>query len=191
MLDDNKKWISKGNMGCTFASVFAKNPERCGWKTIHIRKSTDKLIIPEDACILSIQFPHRWSKYTICSWAKRNGFYIEKIEEDLVGLRYDFDFGTAWVQYFGLDSHVVTRQAPIPELCMKVAKPKDYYHKVGFEGILHMAHASIKGLSKLVTDKLWETSHLKTTEKLGHKAGKEEASKVTWKIDKVWKKIGI
>lgn len=183
LLDVNKVWISKGNMGCTFASVFAKNPERCGWKTIKIKDYTDKMEIPKEACILSIQFPDWWGIPYVRAWAISEGFYEEFLGDGLRGLRYDFPFGTAWVQYFGKDSHVVTRQTPIPELCFKVAEPKDYYHKVGFEGILHMAHASIKGLSKLVCNKLWETSHLKTTEKLGHKAGKKEASKVTWKID--------
>lgn len=170
-------------MGCTFASVFAKNPDRCGWKTITINNTLEKLHIPEGCLMLSVQFPKHTSLQDVREWALSNGFYEEVVDEGLVGLRYDFDFGTAWVQYFGVDSHVSTRRTPIPELCMKVAKPKDYYHKVGWNGILHMAHASIKGLSKLVCDKLWETSYKKTTEKLGYKAGKEEASKVTWKID--------
>lgn len=182
MLDANKIWASKGNIGCTFASLFSKSPSKIGWETININSKDDKLVIPKPAFILSIQFPTDWNKNMVRDWALLNNFYEEEVSPNLKGLRYKVNSLVAWVQYFGLDSHVKTRQAPIPELTLCLKLPMKYYWKVGFDGILHVAHASVKGLKDKIVDKLWETSHSNTTKRLGHKAGKNEAGKVTWKI---------
>lgn len=182
ILDENKVWASKGHIGCTFASLFAKAPEKIGWETIQINSLEDKLHIPKSAFILSIQFPKSWDKSTVRLWALNNGFYEEKVGEDLVGLRYSVNSLVAWVQYFGQDSHVKTRQSPIPELTLALKLPAKYYWKVGFNGILHVAHASVQGIKDKIADKLWDTSHSNTTKRLGHKAGTNEAGKVTWKI---------
>lgn len=181
-MDKNKEWMSRGNIGCTFAALFAKNPESIGWNTINIQWINQRLEIPKDTFILSIQFPDYWDYTTVRVWAERNGFYEEELGSGLIGLRYKQNSIVSWVQYFGQDSHVSTRKSPIPELCLCLKLPTKYYWKVGFSGILHLAHASVKGVKNKIADKLWETSYSNTTKRLGKKAGKEEAGKVTWKI---------
>lgn len=181
MEDLNKKWMQNANnIGCTFASLFAKNPEAVGWVTI---VNPDKFIIPSKAFIVSLQFPNKSKEYVL-EWALNNGFYLERIDENNTGLRYTINGVISWVQYFGFDSHVKTRQAPIPEIMLCVKLPKKYYFEVGFNGILHLAHASIKGLSKLKLDKLWQTSHNKTKEVLGYKPTIKEAAKTTFNNEK-------
>jgi len=175
----NRKWMCNSkNIGCTFASLFARNPELVGWKTI---VNPDKLEIPNDALILSLQFPNM-NKETVLEWALANGFYLEDIGEGNSGLRYKIGKEISWVQYFGLDSHVKTRQAPIPELMMCVRLPKKYYWKVGFKGILHLAHASVEGIKNIKVDKMWETSFKRTEKSLGHKPSLKEAAKCTYHV---------
>lgn len=177
MQDENKKWMSNSkNIGCTFAALFAKNPKSVGWKTI-VNPHTFE--IPNDAFILSLQFP-MGDIATVLSWAIRKGFYIEHLEGKNIGLRYKIGDQISWVQYFGPDSHVKTRQAPIPELMMCVKLPAKYYMKVGFKGILHLAHASIEGIKSMKVDKMWETSFKRTEKSLGHKPTLREAAKTTY-----------
>lgn len=181
-MDKNKKWMSEGKVGCTFATLFAKEPHKIMWETIKINNVWDKLKIPKTAFILSIQFPKEWDKSNVTAWALANDFALENVDTNLSGLRYKASKGlTSWVQYFGPDSHVKTIQAPIPELCLCLKLPTQYYFKVGFEGVLHLAHASVKGLTEKVADALWKSSHRNTEKILGKKAGKEEAAKVTFK----------
>lgn len=183
-MDENKKWMQTGKVGCTFAALFAKNPKSVGWETIQITCDEQQLVIPKGAFILSIQFPSDWDSDRVSRWAISNGgFYQETIKPGLIGLRYKVGSLVSWVQYFGQDSHVITRQAPICELMMCIKLPPHYYFKVGFTGILHLAHASVKGLKSRIADKLWETSHTNTTKRLGHPASHEEAGKVTFKIN--------
>lgn len=175
-MDLNKKWMSTGKTGCTFAALFAKNPEKVGWVTI---VNPDKFSIPPKCFILSIQFASK-TQSEVIKWALENGFYLEDIGEGNKGLRYKIKDSIAWVQYFGLDSHVKTRQSPVPELMMCVRLPKKYYFKVGFNGILHLAHASIQGLKDSISDKLWDTSYSNTKKRLGHSPTLKEASKTTF-----------
>lgn len=178
MKDQNKIWMSNSkNIGCTFAAIFAKNPESIGWKTV---VNPVSLSIPEDAMIFSIQFPEG-NKESVLKWALDNGFYLESLDEKNVGLRYKVDGKSiSWVQYFGPDSHVKTRQAPIPELSMCVKLPAKYFVKVGFKGILHLAHASVASLSPKKAEKLWQTSFERTEKSLGHKPSLKEAAKTTY-----------
>lgn len=176
MKDLNKEWMSKGKIGCTFASLFAKDPEKIGWKTI---QSPLLFFIPKDCSVLSIQFDGK-NKQEVIDWALNNGFYLQDEKDNCIGLRYNIDGLVSWVQYFGPDSHVKTRQAPIPELCMCVKLPKKTYLKVGFKGILHLAHASIENLTDKMVDILWDSSHKNTKKKLGHKPSKKEAAKTTY-----------
>lgn len=186
MVDKNKQWMSEGKVGCTFATLFAREPHKIMWETIQIKSMTDKLIIPKNAFILSIQFPENWGNENVRRWALKNNFHIQTYsisdEENYTGLRFIGKKGlVSWVQYFGPDSHVKTRQAPIPELCMCLKLPPQYYFKVGFEGILHLAHASIRNLSDKTADALWKSSHRNTKKILGKDPGLAEAAKVTFK----------
>ena len=176
MKDPNKEWMSKGKIGCTFASLFAKKPESIGWKTI---TRPEIFEIPLDCMILSIQFPG-FNRQQVIDWALENDFFIIDVDEDCVGLRYTIEDKISWVQYFGPDAHVKTRQAPIPELCMTVKMPTKYYFKVGFKGILHLAHASIGNLTDEMCDILWDSSHKNTMKKIGHKPTNKEAAKTTY-----------
>lgn len=180
MKDLNKIWMQNSkNIGCTFASIFAKNPQSIGWVTI---VNPEKLIIPEGAFIVSLQFPDK-NKEQVLEWALNNGFYLESLDEKNTGLRYLVNGkNIAWVQYFGKDSHVKTRQAPISELCFCVKLPTKYFIKVGFSGILHLAHASVQSLTDRKAAKLWETSFKRTEKSLGHKPTLKEGAKTTYHV---------
>ena len=179
MLDDNKKWMAKGYIGCTFAALFAKNPEKINWRTINIVDMNSKFKIPTDCSLLSIQFKDV-NQEQVINWALNNGFYKEELEDNCVGLRYNIDNVVSWVQYFGPDAHPKTRQAPIPELCLCIKLPILTYYKVGIKGVLHLAHASIFNLTKKMADLLWESSYINTEKRLGYKPTIKEAAKTTY-----------
>lgn len=175
-IEENIEWIKSGAIGCTFASLFARNPDLVGWKFI---LAEEIFSAPDDCFILSIVFPNCEKKY-VKEWALSNGFYLEQIDYRLTGLRYKFSDGVSWVQYFGADASVKTRQCPNAMLTMCVKLPVKYYFKVGFKGLLHIAHASVKHLSDRVADVLWESSHRNTAKQLGHKPTIKEAAKTTF-----------
>lgn len=181
--DKNKEWFGRGFGGCTFAALFAKKPESVNWTTVNNEQGwkLDKDWFHGTA-LLSIQFPG-WDIAGVRAWAYDNGFYEEQIdhEKGLMGLRFQLANNIAWVQYFGPDAHVATRQAPIPELCMAVKLSGIQYAKVGFKGILHLAHASVAGLTQKAADILWDSSHKNTEKRIGHKPGIEQAAKTTYK----------
>jgi hypothetical protein len=177
MKDLNLNWIKLGHTGCNFASIFAKNPECVGWKRII---NPLGFSIPEGCFILSLIFPDRDINF-VRNWALNNGFFEEQVAEGLTGLRLKVPEGISWVQYFGPDSHVKTRQAPMPELLMCVKLPAKYYWKVGFKGILHLAHGAIDCIRSKVVDNVWDTSFKRTAKILGHKPTITEAAKTTFK----------
>lgn len=179
MEDQNKKWMSNAkNIGCTFAAFFASRPGLCNWVTL---VSPESFEIPKDASILSLQFPGM-SKHQVSLWALDNDFFVEPIGDGNIGLRKMIGKHVAWVQYFGPDSHVKTRQTPIPELMLCVKRPALSYVRVGFKGILHLAHASVKYISQTKAHKLWHTSHYQTEKSLGHKPTLKEAAKTTYHV---------
>lgn len=173
----NLEWIQKGNTGCTFATLFSKAPDTVGWKFYHYYEWMSKR--PEDL-LICIEFPLGMKVDEIRSWALHVGFYLEDTSDNTEGLRIDCKEGKAWVQYFGPDSHVVTRQAPYPMLmyCNKLGK--SYYVKVGFKGILHLAHAFYDKIGSRVYNLLWDRSYKQTCKKLGHVPTIKEAAKTTW-----------
>lgn len=175
-IQENLDWIKSGKMGCTFAAYFARIPESVGWKLV---VNPACFTVPEECFLLSLIFPGK-IKSEVREWALTNGFYLEEIEGSLTGLRKTLPDGIAWVQYFGLDSPVKTRQTPYPMLMMCVKKPPITYLKVGFKGILHLAHASIAGLSETVANRMWGTSHSNTARQLGKTPGVREAAKTTF-----------
>ena len=177
-IDENLNWITSGKMGCTFAAYFARIPDSIGWKFVD---GWGKMEVPEDCLMLSILFPGG-TKETVREWALNNGFYVEEIEPGLEGLRYKFADGVSWVQYFGQDAYVKTRQTPHPMLTMSVKLPAYYYAKVGFKGILHIAHASVKDMLESIQNRLWDTSISNTTKQLGHHATVKEAAKTTFHV---------
>lgn len=177
-IQENLDWFKSGKVGCTFASYFARIPDTIGWKFII---SPERLYVPEDCFLLSIIFPEG-NKELIKLWALGNGFFIEDIANGLHGLRYEFPEGISWVQYFGPDADVITRQCPYPMLTMTVKLSAKYYIKVGFKGILHIAHASIKGMSDFVCNRLWDTSLSNTEKQLGYKPTIREAAKTTYHV---------
>lgn len=169
-------WIESGKIGCVFASALVKIKEKIGWNFI---VSPDKLIIPKGCFVLSVIFPDKdinWVK----NWAIENGMYLEDTSDMYEGLRIKMKDGVAWVQYFGLDSHVKTRQSPYPMLSFTCKIPKQYYFKVGFNGILHLANASVQYLSKKAADTLWNQSIAKTKKELGFSPTIREAAKTTY-----------
>lgn len=175
-MDQNKKWMARGKIGCTFAAYFASRPQLCNWITV---VSPESFSIPAGAAILSMQFPG-WDKAKVKEWALANGFYTEELGDGCTGLRYNVNCVVAWVQYFGPDSHVITRQAPIPELCMAVKLPAKYYWQVGYKNILHLAHASVGGLTQKMQDIFWNSSFDNTAKRLGKKPTVVEGAKTTY-----------
>lgn len=170
------QWIRSGKIGCVFASALAKNPDAIGW---HFTVSPENLIISKKTLILSVIFPDKNIEF-VKDWALKNGMYIENLSDMYEGLRIKIDDNISWVQYFGSDSHVKTRQSPYPMLSFAVKLPTKYYSKVGFNGILHLAHASIEFMKEKVADRLWEQSFIKTKKELGHSPTIKEASKTTF-----------
>lgn len=175
----NLEWIQSGKTGCTFATLFSKNPKSVGWKFIDYDEYMANLI-PENTLILSIIFHNGFNKDIVRKWALEQGFYEEKTSDNTIGLRIKSEQGVSWVQYFGPDSHVVTRQAPQPMLMYTRRLNTSHYIKVGFKGILHLAHAWRKDVSEKVYDLLWERSYKQTEKLIGHKPTIVEASKTTW-----------
>lgn len=170
-------WIKSGKIGCVFASALVKKHEAIGW---NFQVNPDNLDIPKGTFILSVLFPNG-DINTVKEWALNNGFYIEDINEMYEGLRIKQGSFVSWVQYFGSDSHVKTRQSPHPMLSFSCKLPSKYYAKVGFSGILHLAHASVENLTKKVQDTLWNQSISKTKKELGFSPTIKEAAKTTFK----------
>ena len=175
-MDGNKEWMMTGKIGCTFAAMLARDPENVGWVTI---TNPDKMYVPSHACLLSMQFPGK-SMRQVFDWAEENGMYFEQTGDGCRGLRANVNGHVSWVQYFGPDAQVKTRQAPIPELMMCVRLPATWYVKVGFKGILHLAHASVEYIRESARDLLWASSFKNTEKRLGHKPTVREAAKTTY-----------
>lgn len=182
----NREWIAKGNTGCTFATLFAKKPDMVGWKFINFMEYQQGKV-PNDCLIVSIEFPMmhshndgEWSKDDVKNWALNNGFYIEMTSDNTEGLRLKCDEGVSWVQYFGMDSHVSTRRTPLPMLMFTRKLGKAHYIKVGFNGLLHLAHAFYDKISEPVYDLLWDRSYKQTRKKLGQPPDITQAAKTTF-----------
>lgn len=176
-MDKNLEFIQKGKTGCVFATIMSRNPEKIGWVRIVNPK---KLEIPNNAYIVSFIFENK-NKEEVRQWALNNGMYEDITSKNTTGLRYKTKNGVSWVQYFGKDSHVKTRQTPNSELLFCVKLPKKTYFKVGFKGVLHLAHASIEHLKDKALDFIWDKSHQRTKEIIGYKPTVEEAAKTTFK----------
>jgi hypothetical protein len=175
---ENLEWMKSGKVGCTFASYFARVPLSIGW---FFDTAPTELIIPENCLMLSLVFPH-CNKKIVREWALKNGFYIEQITETLEGLRYKCNEGVSWVQYFGFDADVDTRKCPHPMLTFCTKLPTKYYFKVGFKGILHIAHACVSGITDYVANTMWDSSHRNTKKQLGYKPTIKQAAKTTYHV---------
>ena len=172
----NLEWFRSGNSGCTFCTMLSRVPETIGW--VYVENPT-KLVIPSNAYIVSYGFGNK-TKDEVIAWALQNGMYMERVDDEHLGLRLNVNGAVAYVQYFGQDSHCKTRQAPEAELVFCVKQGTSVYHKVGFKGILHIAHACVAKLGEKICDIFWERSYKCTANILGHKAGVAEAAKTTF-----------
>ncbi len=141
-----------------------------------------------DLFIISMVFPFA-NKDSVRDWALRNDFYIETIHgkskddgsnDVFEGLRIKIDGNVSWVQYFGPDSHVKTRQSPHPMLTFTVKLPAHVYAKTMVKGIYHLAHASIEFFTAKQANTLWDQSFKKTKKELGFKPTLREAAKTTF-----------
>lgn len=176
----NREWIAKGHTGCTFATLFAKNPELVGWIFLSPREYRLRLF-SKDALIIAIVFnPDFYDQQKVKEWALENDFYLESTSDNTEGLRIKCDEGVSWVQYFGMDSHVSTRRTPSPMLMFTRKLGKSHYVKVGFNGLLHLAHAWYDKISDRVYDLLWQRSYEQTRKKLGQALDITQAAKTTF-----------
>lgn len=173
--NENLEWIRKGNTGCVFATLFSKNPENVGWEFV---KHEDYKY--NNSLLISIVFPKYFTKSMVRIWALQNNFFEESTGANNIGLRIKCKEGVSWVQYFGKDSHVKTRQAPVPMLMFTNKLNRSYYAKVGFKGILHLAHAFSDKVKENIYDLLWQRSYKQTKKILGHSPTIKEAAKTTW-----------
>jgi hypothetical protein len=177
----NLEWIAKGNTGCVFATLFAKNPDCIEWNFYdHNEWKVKRLFDQLEGCVVSIIFPEDWDIYKVTSWAYTLGFFTEYTSDTTIGLRINCDEGVSWVQYFGPDSHVKTRQAPVPMLMYTRKLNTSHYAKVGWKGILHLAHAWCGSIKNSVYDLLWNQSFHQTKKRLGHSPTIIEAAKTTF-----------
>lgn len=177
IIQEQIDWIESGKIGCVFASALVKQRDKIGWNFI---VNPEKLLIPKGCFVLSVLFPDK-DIFWVREWAINNGMYLEDTHSLYEGLRIKMKGGISWVQYFGKDSHVKTRQAPYPMLSFTVKLPKKYYLKVGFNSILHLAHASVEYISNKAADTLWNQSIKKTKKELGFSPTITEAAKTTYK----------
>ena len=177
MKDLNLNYIKRGHTGCVFATIMARNPDKVGWVRIF---NPDKLVIPNDAYIVSYIFEGK-TQEEVRKWAIDNGMYEEPTSDNTTGLRYDGEESPSWVQYFGPDSHVKTRQAPVAELLFCVSISRNYYKKVGIKGVLHLAHASVEHIKEKSLDRIWNSCFTQTKKILGHEPTIAEAAKTTFK----------
>jgi len=74
-IEVNRQWIAKGNTGCCFATLFAKDPQKIGWS---IMEATEKLEIPKNSYLVSIVFKDK-TVQEVKGWALENGFYIAMV----------------------------------------------------------------------------------------------------------------
>lgn len=185
----NREWIAKGKTGCTFATLFAKNPEAVGWRFIPVEMFEMGNQLKENDLIISILFEDheefeniypKWDKEHVKNWALFHGFYVEDTSDNTEGLRIKTPDGVSWVQYFGPDSHIKTRQTPTCMLTYTRKLNTSHYIKVGFNGILHLAHAWSKRIKESTYDLLWHRSYKQTEKILGKKPDIESAAKTTW-----------
>ena len=175
-IEEQKNWIRAGNAGCIFAAALVRKPELINW---NFTIAEEKLVIPLNTAILSIVFPNS-NVQKVKEWSLNNGFYLEDLGL-YEGLRLKIDNNISWVQYFGPDSHVKTRQTPHSMLSFTLRLPIKYYCKVGFHGVLHLAHASIEHLLPNQANSMWSNSFKHTEKVLGHKPTLSEAAKTTFK----------
>lgn len=169
-------WIASGKIGCVFASALVKVRDDIGWV---FEVNPIGLNIGKGTFIKSIVFSEG-NVETVRQWALDNGFYIENVGDMYEGLRIKIGNSVAWVQYFGPDSHVITRQSPYPMLSFTCKITMSAYWRVGYNGILHLAHASVRTLTERKQETLWNQSEVKTEQILGHKPTDREAAKVTF-----------
>lgn len=180
----NLEWIAQGNTGCTFATMFARDPEKVGW----VHTTYDKWMeeVNKNPCLISIEFPPDWTVKKVRQWALNTRIFLEEDVDtegfgDAIGLRIKMIGKKSWVQYFGPDSHVITRRTPAPMLMYtRRLNPLGYFKQVGFNGIFHLAHAFANHLTDKVVDVLWNRSFEQTRKKIGKQLGNAEAAKTTW-----------
>lgn len=181
-VEENLKWLRKGSTGCTFATLFSKNPDEIGWKFFSYQDFPVYFpLLEPQVNIVSIVFPEDWGRELVEEWASRNDFYTEMTSENTYGLRIKCNDHTSWVQYFGKDSHVLTRRSPYPMLMYTNRLRHKFYPKVGWKGILHLAHAWSDRFTKSY-DTLWKQSYKQTKKLLGHTPTIKEAAKTTFLI---------
>jgi hypothetical protein len=175
-VQENIEWMKSGGIGCVFAQVMARNPESVNWRISEF-SDYDKPL--KDTFIQSIVFPNSDAE-SVREWALSKGFFVEDVSEFYEGLRIKSGQFVSWVQYFGPDSHVKTRQSPHPMLSFCVKLPAVYHAKVGFNGVLHLAHATVKDLSERAKEAMWKRSFVHTEKQIGHKPTIAEAAKTTF-----------
>jgi hypothetical protein len=188
----NLEWIAAGNTGCTFATLFARKPELVGWQHLTLEEFENWEQEYAKALVISVEFPSHWTIRDVRDWAlDRKIFYEEEVDEECLGLRIEMknhlsrrdnkESAPAWVQYFGEDSHVPTRQAPNPMLMWtRKINPLGYVKQVGWNGILHLAHAFSSHITQKMADTLWKRSYEQVKKKIGHSPTIKEAAKTTW-----------
>jgi hypothetical protein len=186
MIDKNLHFIRQGKTGCVFATILSRDIIKSNWERI---TNPIDLSYKEESQIVSFIFEDK-TKEEVLDWALNQGMYLDITSKNTTGLRYKGKNGVSWVQYFGPDSHVKTRQAPIAELLFCVKLPKRYYYKVGFKGVLHLAHASIEHLKENTLDVIWDNCFKRTKKILGYKPTIEEAAKTTYK-NQIYEKTSV
>jgi hypothetical protein len=180
IINAQKAWIASGKIGCVFASALVKQADMIGWKFYNFGINDFCIDDNDNASIRSLVFEPTHDVKYVRDWALNHGFYIENIEDLYEGLRIKIGDNVSWVQYFGPDSHVKTRQSPYPMLMYSVKLPLKVYAKTITKGILHLAHASVEFLTAKKADTLWKQSFVKTKQIIGHSPTIREAAKTTF-----------
>lgn len=192
-IDEVIDYISKGNIGCTFAAVAARNPERYDWGFYEVTYMEQPMPKHYHSTV-SIIFPDTWKAQDVKVWCLRqgmtevvvtNGTWWNRLKrwftgEKLIGLRYEQDGYPAYVMYMGQDSHCPTRKTPHPIITFRSKRPLAPFYRVGFSGVLHIAQMFMD-IAQYKMEKLWESSHRNSKRIVGKPLNEEHAAKTTFK----------
>lgn len=200
VVNHQRGFYSRGDAGCIFAKLAAKNPAKYGWDyqiapvdPDEIDRLTHKAINEPEVTTLSLLFPtvHTFEqlKNLVETLGRSSNIFLEMdaIEENVRCLGFRARVGTlkSWIAGFGpFDFFEHTRQAPYTEMVFRV-KPRPAYEWVMKESpsdVIHLADLHMHGLEQKAFVHIWQQTFVHTERILGHPPTLRNAAKTTFVI---------
>lgn len=196
-VNHQRSFYSRGDAGCIFAKLAARNPAKYGWD-LQIATLTpediDQLsydaINDPQVTTLSLLFPgiHTYEqlKKLVETLELCTMIFLEMdaIDGDVrcLGFRAQVGDLKSWIAGFGpFDFFAQTRQAPYTELVFRV-KPRPDYEWVMKESpsdVIHLADMHMHGLHQKAFVHIWNQTFVHTERILGHPPTLKNAAKTT------------